>query len=127
MSAVNLLAGAMLAGLVMYSLPAGADYGAGFWDLTCRGPRQEQQRHLSNGRLAPFGRQITSGSFSRSSCCSQAFPRRLVRCAWRWRFHCSLSCLASSFAAVPLSSAPISPARDGPSCIGERSFPFRAV
>jgi cytochrome d ubiquinol oxidase subunit II len=46
MTPVNLLAGAILLGLVVYSLLAGADYGARFWDLMCRGPRQEQQRHL---------------------------------------------------------------------------------
>ena len=53
MTSVNLLAGAMLVGLVMYSLLAGADYGAGFWDLTCRGPRQEEQRHLIEQALGP--------------------------------------------------------------------------
>ena len=53
MTSVNLLAGAMLVGLVMYSLLAGADYGAGFWDLMCRGPRQEEQRHLIEQALGP--------------------------------------------------------------------------
>ena len=53
MTSVNLLAGAMLVALVMYSLLAGADYGAGFWDLMCRGPRQEQQRHLIEQALGP--------------------------------------------------------------------------
>lgn len=53
MTAVNLLAGVMLIGLVMYSLLAGADYGAGFWDLMCRGPRREQQRHLIEQALGP--------------------------------------------------------------------------
>ena len=53
MTSVNLLAGAMLVGLVMYSLLAGADYGAGFWDLMCRGPRQQQQRHLIEQALGP--------------------------------------------------------------------------
>jgi cytochrome d ubiquinol oxidase subunit II len=53
MTSVNLLAGAILVGLVMYSLLAGADFGAGFWDLMCRGPRQEQQRHLIEEALGP--------------------------------------------------------------------------
>lgn len=53
MTPVNLLAGAMLISLVMYSLLAGADYGAGFWDLMCRGPRQDQQRHLIEQALGP--------------------------------------------------------------------------
>lgn len=53
MTSVNLLAIAILAGVVMYSLLAGADYGAGFWDLMCRGPRQEQQRHVIEQALGP--------------------------------------------------------------------------
>jgi cytochrome d ubiquinol oxidase subunit II len=59
MSADLILAGVMLAALVIYSLLAGADYGAGFWDLTCSGLRQEEQRQC--------GRQIISGSFWSSS------------------------------------------------------------
>jgi cytochrome d ubiquinol oxidase subunit II len=53
MSSVSLLAGAILASLVVYSLLAGADYGAGFWDLMCRGPRQQQQRHLIEQAIGP--------------------------------------------------------------------------
>jgi len=53
MSSVSLLAGAILASLVMYSLLAGADYGAGFWDLMCRGSRQQQQRHLIEQAIGP--------------------------------------------------------------------------
>jgi cytochrome bd ubiquinol oxidase subunit II len=53
MTSVNLLAGAMLVSLVMYSLLAGADFGAGFWDLLCSGPRQQQQRHLIEQSLVP--------------------------------------------------------------------------
>jgi cytochrome d ubiquinol oxidase subunit II len=53
MTSVNLLAVAILVSLVMYSLLAGADYGAGFWDLLCHGPRQQQQRHLIEQALGP--------------------------------------------------------------------------
>jgi len=53
MSSVNILAGAILASLIMYSLLAGADYGAGFWDLMCSGPRQQQQRHLIEQAIGP--------------------------------------------------------------------------
>jgi cytochrome bd ubiquinol oxidase subunit II len=48
-----ILAGVMLAGLVLYSLLGGADYGAGFWDLTCSGPREKQQRDLIAHAIKP--------------------------------------------------------------------------
>src|SRR6202522_1753817 len=53
MSADLILAGIMLTALVIYSLLAGADYGAGFWDLTCSGSRQEEQRALMEGAIEP--------------------------------------------------------------------------
>jgi cytochrome bd ubiquinol oxidase subunit II len=53
MTSVSLLAGAILVSLVMYSLLAGADYGAGFWDLMCHGPRRQQQRHLIEQAIGP--------------------------------------------------------------------------
>jgi cytochrome d ubiquinol oxidase subunit II len=37
----------------MYSLLASADYGATFWDLMCRGPRKNQQKHLIEQALGP--------------------------------------------------------------------------
>jgi cytochrome d ubiquinol oxidase subunit II len=63
MISVNLLAVAILVSLAMYSFLAGADYGAGFWDLMCHGSRQQQQRHLIEQALGPEWRQITFGSF----------------------------------------------------------------
>ena len=53
MTSISLLAGAILVSLVMYSLLAGADYGAGFWDLLCHGPRQQEQRHLIEQAIGP--------------------------------------------------------------------------
>src|ERR1700761_7112917 len=53
MSADLILAGIMLASLVIYSLLAGADYGAGFWDLMCSGARQEEQRALIERAIEP--------------------------------------------------------------------------
>jgi cytochrome d ubiquinol oxidase subunit II len=47
------LAGIMLAAVVVYSLLAGADYGAGFWDFMCSGARQEKQRHLIAQAIEP--------------------------------------------------------------------------
>jgi cytochrome d ubiquinol oxidase subunit II len=49
-----LLAGIMLSGVVIYCLLAGADFGAGFWDLVCTGERQEQQRHLIAEAIEPI-------------------------------------------------------------------------
>jgi cytochrome d ubiquinol oxidase subunit II len=53
MSAGAMLAGAMLGALVIYSLLGGADYGAGFWDLMCSGPRQQRQRDLIAEAMEP--------------------------------------------------------------------------
>jgi cytochrome d ubiquinol oxidase subunit II len=53
MSADVILAGIMLAALVIYSLLGGADYGAGFWDLMCSGPRQQDQRDLISRAIQP--------------------------------------------------------------------------
>jgi cytochrome bd ubiquinol oxidase subunit II len=53
MSADVILAGVMLAALVIYSLLGGADYGAGFWDLMCSGPRQQDQRDLIARAIQP--------------------------------------------------------------------------
>jgi cytochrome d ubiquinol oxidase subunit II len=53
MSADLILAGVMLAALVIYSLLGGADYGAGFWDLMCSGLRQEEQRALIARAIQP--------------------------------------------------------------------------
>jgi cytochrome d ubiquinol oxidase subunit II len=53
MNPAMILAGIMLGALVIYSLLAGADYGAGFWDLMCSGPRQEKQRQLIAQAIEP--------------------------------------------------------------------------
>jgi cytochrome bd ubiquinol oxidase subunit II len=47
------LAGVLLATLVIYSLLGGADYGAGFWDLMCSGPRRQGQRDLIARAIQP--------------------------------------------------------------------------
>jgi cytochrome d ubiquinol oxidase subunit II len=48
-----ILAGITIIAVVMYCLLAGADFGAGFWDLVCSGPRAEQQRELIEGAIEP--------------------------------------------------------------------------
>src|SRR6201995_5800714 len=53
MSADVILAGVILVALVIYSLLGGADYGAGFWDLMCSGPRQLGQRDLIARAIQP--------------------------------------------------------------------------
>jgi cytochrome d ubiquinol oxidase subunit II len=42
------------ASLVVYALMAGADFGAGLWDLVASGPRAERQRHAIAGAIAPI-------------------------------------------------------------------------
>jgi cytochrome bd ubiquinol oxidase subunit II len=48
-----ILAAIMLISLVIYSLLGGADYGAGFWDLVCSGPRKQRQRDLIAKAIQP--------------------------------------------------------------------------
>ena len=61
MNGCVILAAIMLISLVIYSLLGGADYGAGFWDLVCSGPRKQGQRDLIAQAIQPVWRQITSG------------------------------------------------------------------
>lgn len=49
----SILAGIMLVSLVVYSLLAGADYGAGFWDLLSFGPNRARQRDLIAHAIQP--------------------------------------------------------------------------
>src|ERR1700749_4203350 len=53
MTAANILAFLMLGAMVIYSLLAGADFGAGFWDAWCSGPRAEGQRDLIEQAIEP--------------------------------------------------------------------------
>ena len=53
MASPDLLAGVMLAALIVYALSAGADFGGGVWDLLARGPRAAEHRRLIEGALAP--------------------------------------------------------------------------
>lgn len=48
------LACIMAAGLVIYVLLAGADYGAGLWDLLSSGPDKEQQQTLISNAIQPI-------------------------------------------------------------------------
>jgi cytochrome bd ubiquinol oxidase subunit II len=48
------LTGVMLVAVVLYCLLAGADFGAGFWDLVCSGPRARQQRELIENAIEPI-------------------------------------------------------------------------
>jgi cytochrome bd ubiquinol oxidase subunit II len=48
------LAGAVVAGLVLYLLFGGADFGGGVWDLLASGPRREQQRSLIEKAIGPI-------------------------------------------------------------------------
>lgn len=50
----EILAGAMLASLVIYTLVGGADFGGGVWDLFASGPRAGAQRRLIEDVLAPI-------------------------------------------------------------------------
>lgn len=54
LSLENVLAGVLVAGLLCYTLTAGADFGAGLWVLLIRGPRREEQRTLVADTIAPI-------------------------------------------------------------------------
>jgi len=53
MTPADLLAGAMLAALVLYGLLGGADFGGGIWDLLASGPRRGEQRALVERAIGP--------------------------------------------------------------------------
>lgn len=54
MSATTLLAGVMACSLVLYVVLAGADYGAGFWDLLSGGAQQDEQKDLIANAIRPI-------------------------------------------------------------------------
>ena len=54
MSYELLAALAMLAGLTVYALTGGADFGGGVWDLLASGPRRQRQRDLIASAIAPI-------------------------------------------------------------------------
>jgi len=49
----TIIAGVMLASLVIYALLGGADYGGGVWDLFASGPRARAQRTLISSAIGP--------------------------------------------------------------------------
>lgn len=53
MSLETIIAGVMIASLVLYALLGGADYGGGVWDLFAFGPRAREQRKLIAEALSP--------------------------------------------------------------------------
>ncbi|HUK65875.1 MAG TPA: cytochrome d ubiquinol oxidase subunit II [Anaeromyxobacteraceae bacterium] len=54
MTLVDLLGGVILVALMAYALLAGADFGAGIWDLFASGPRKEGQRQLIEHAIGPI-------------------------------------------------------------------------
>ena len=49
-----LVAGVMALALIIYTLGAGADFGAGVWDLLARGPTRHAQRAVIGKALGPI-------------------------------------------------------------------------
>lgn len=54
MTMTPLLATVMVSSLVLYVLLAGADYGAGFWDLLSSGPLKDEQKNLIANAIRPI-------------------------------------------------------------------------
>ena len=55
MNPPTILAGIMIVAVVMYCLLAGANFGAGFWDLVCSGPRAAKEQDMIEAALEPVG------------------------------------------------------------------------
>ncbi len=53
MNAGAALAAVILASTIIYALLAGADYGAGFWDILCSGTRKHEQRRTIERAIQP--------------------------------------------------------------------------
>jgi cytochrome d ubiquinol oxidase subunit II len=53
MSLEVIIAGVMIAALIIYALLGGADYGGGVWDLLASGPRASDQRRLIAKAIGP--------------------------------------------------------------------------
>src|SRR5262249_14136032 len=54
MTMMPFLAAVMVSSLVLYVLLAGADYGAGFWDLLSSGPLKDEQKSLIANAIRPI-------------------------------------------------------------------------
>lgn len=54
MTAEWLVVGVLFAGLLVYSLTGGADFGGGVWDLFASGPRARQQRDTIDRAIGPI-------------------------------------------------------------------------
>ena len=50
----EICAGVILVALIVYALLAGADFGAGVWDLLARGPRAKEQRDVIADAIGPI-------------------------------------------------------------------------
>ena len=50
----TIIAGVMIASLVLYALLGGADYGGGVWDLFAFGRRAREQRALIADAISPL-------------------------------------------------------------------------
>ncbi|RXS92797.1 cytochrome d ubiquinol oxidase subunit II [Silvibacterium dinghuense] len=53
MNAGTALAAVILGGTILYALLAGADYGAGCWDMLCSGARKQEQQNLIARAIQP--------------------------------------------------------------------------
>lgn len=54
MTPALMLAGVMLAALILYTVTGGADFGGGVWDLLAGGPRKQAQRDLIDRAIGPI-------------------------------------------------------------------------
>jgi cytochrome d ubiquinol oxidase subunit II len=54
MAPETIVAGVLLAALVVYALSGGADFGGGMWDMLARGPRARAQRHAIEEAIGPI-------------------------------------------------------------------------
>ena len=101
----------VLAGLALYTALAGADFGAGFWQLFAgRGARAARLRAHAHRSMGPVWEANHVWLIFVLTVFWTSYPRRSPRSPPPWRCRCSSPRWGSSSEAPPTPSAPVLPA-----------------
>jgi cytochrome d ubiquinol oxidase subunit II len=123
MNLATLLAVVTFASLVAYAVLAGADFGAGIWDLVARGDRRPSGR-AGQGDRAGVGSQPRLADLPRRAAV-HVLPRRLrASVALFWLLHLVLIGIVlrgSATSSAPTPPAATRPARRGDTCSAHRA------
>ena len=99
-----LVGGAMLLVLTAYVVLAGADFGAGVWDLLATGPRKDEQRHVIAKAIGPVWEANHVWLIFLAVILFTAFPPRSLPSPSPSSCRFTLCCSALCCAVPPLSS-----------------------